>query len=394
MRTGPESAGGARWRVGVRRSIGILRARSGIDAAHDGLTRVGNARLGAARRGVRRRSSFELRARGEGKKARSGDPYLGGSSGHRQRLVARLPRHARSLSSSGTRARGSLPERSEASAECGRVRANGEGREMPRDGTRENRARATWPWFWSASPTCVAPHRRRRRRSSAARARASDHAERDAGERPCERRDRRRLRPVGEQAREAIEQRTQDRHRPCVAKLRRPPSVEVANTIDGGSGTPRSGTRVARRPIPNRIRHCDPEERSIEVFRYAGTAFALTLRPARQFAQLTALSVEPQNMDIRRASRREDLSRDLEPTATPSRPPPSAVKRDLLDAAASAASSHDPPELLAFYARLRTQATGTALLDATPTTRDEAARAAIDGTRAAYSGPTRWRASA
>lgn len=92
-------------------------------------------------------------------------------------------------------------------------------------------------------------------------------------------------------------------------------------------------------------------------------------------------------MDIRRADRREDLSLDLEPATTPPRPPPSALRRDLLDADLSSASSHDPPELLAFYAGLRAQATGPAVLDATPTTRDDAARAAIDGTRAAYSGP-------
>ena len=92
-------------------------------------------------------------------------------------------------------------------------------------------------------------------------------------------------------------------------------------------------------------------------------------------------------MDIRRADRREDFSRDLEPATTPTRPPPSAVRRELLDADLSSSSSHDPPELLAFYAGLRAQATGAAVLDATPTTRDDAARAAIDGTRAAYSGP-------
>ncbi|CAN5706793.1 hypothetical protein BH11MYX4_BH11MYX4_09070 [soil metagenome] len=93
-------------------------------------------------------------------------------------------------------------------------------------------------------------------------------------------------------------------------------------------------------------------------------------------------------MDIGRASRREELPIDLEPAATPSRPPTSAVRRELLDVDPSRyASSHDPPELLAFYAGLRAQATGAAVLDATPTTRDDAARAAIDGTRAAYSGP-------
>jgi hypothetical protein len=91
-------------------------------------------------------------------------------------------------------------------------------------------------------------------------------------------------------------------------------------------------------------------------------------------------------MDIIRAGRRE-ASPDLEPATTPSRPPPSVARRDLLDAHATSTSSYDPPELLAFYAGLRAQATNAAVLDATPTTRDDAARAAIDGTRAAYSGP-------
>src|SRR4051794_348257 len=92
-------------------------------------------------------------------------------------------------------------------------------------------------------------------------------------------------------------------------------------------------------------------------------------------------------MEILRASRREDLSPELEPAATSPRPAPSAVRRELLDADPSSASSYHPPELPAFYAGLRAQATGAAVLDATPTTRDDAARAAIDGTRAAYSGP-------
>ena len=77
------------------------------------------------------------------------------------------------------------------------------------------------------------------------------------------------------------------------------------------------------------------------------------------------------------------------------RPPPTALRRDLLDADLGSASSHDPPELLAFYAGLRAQAqaqaqaqaSGAAVLDAAPPPRDDAARAAIDRTRAAYSGP-------
>lgn len=96
-------------------------------------------------------------------------------------------------------------------------------------------------------------------------------------------------------------------------------------------------------------------------------------------------------MDIRRADRREAPDHDLEPAATPARPPPTALRRDLLDADLGSASSHDPPELLAFYAGLRAQAqaqaSAAAVLDAAPTTRDDAARAAIDRTRAAYSGP-------
>jgi hypothetical protein len=89
-------------------------------------------------------------------------------------------------------------------------------------------------------------------------------------------------------------------------------------------------------------------------------------------------------MDIRRAESRDTSNIDLEPPVERPPGPASAVRRELLDDAAS--SSHDSPELLAFYAGLRSQLS-TTVLDAPATPRDVAAGAAIDAKRDAYSGP-------
>ena len=89
--------------------------------------------------------------------------------------------------------------------------------------------------------------------------------------------------------------------------------------------------------------------------------------------------------DVRRIEYREPPTVDLDrEVARPQAPSP--LRRELLDAPAS--STHDSPELLAFYAGLHANITATTA-DVPMTSRDSAARAMIDAKREAYAGPYR-----